>query len=1116
MLPEKHTPLILIVDDEPQARAMMSQIIQHRGYHTAVARSGEEALEYIEHLEPDLVVLDAMLPGIDGFEVCTRIKAQTTGNNTPVLMVTGLRDDQVIQRAFGAGAADYIAKPFQSLELQQRMEQLLRTNQAEKNLRETRERYEALFNRSLDAVYIHDFDGNFIDANGAALQMLGYSHDEILKMNFLTLLPRQQTQQAVHIFETIKAKGFHEDVIEFELKHKSGTFINVQTRTSLIYHHGHPWAIQGIARNTTIRKSMERALRNSEARYRSIIESNADGIVIVDQEGVVHFINPAAEALFGRQADELVGHQFGFPLVIGETAEVEVILPARHQPPNMRIAEMRVVETEWEGQVAYLASLRDISERKQAEEALRENEEQMRLIFEHAPIGMFTTNLEGQFLNVNPAFCQTVGYTSDELLSMNYAEITHPDDVHATHDANRSVLDGHTSYYQIEKRYIRRDRRVVYASLHRSLVRGSEGVALHFIGQSVDITERKHVENVLRQSEERFRLLAENTRDLIALHEPDGTYTYISPSSETLLGYKADELVGLHPHQFIHPDDLKQTLPPSTDIASIGHIISKATYRIRKRSGTYGWFETQAQSIIDETGNFVGLVTSSRDITERKQAEEKLRESERFARSTVDALSAHIAILDKTGTIIAANQAWHQHTSNRVEIGANYLHVCDQSIGQKNNAFSDGIHTVIKGQMQEFTLEYQNNGHWFTARVTRFAGEGPVRVVVSHEDITQLKQVERAEHQQRELAEALLDTAATLSSTLELDEVLKRILVNIERVLPHDMANIMFIEDGVAQIVGSQGYSPGVESRLRLVRVRVQENPTLRHMFTTGQPLIIYDTETASQWSSFVPVNRLRSYAGVPITHGNEVIGFLNLDSTIPGFFSSIDTQRLEVFASQAAIAINNARAYDKAQELAMLEERQRLARDLHDAVTQTVFSASLISESLPRLWDINPDRVRDSLPKMHRLIRGALAEMRSMLLELRPNALLETALPQLLIQLGEALMGRTGMKCDVIIEGQFSLQPQQKIALYRIAQEALNNIFKHSRGTEVFIRLSHNTRHIILQITDNGRGFDPKAVSPGRLGLDIMKERAAEIGAALTIISKPSGGTEITVRIEK
>jgi signal transduction histidine kinase len=173
-----------------------------------------------------------------------------------------------------------------------------------------------------------------------------------------------------------------------------------------------------------------------------------------------------------------------------------------------------------------------------------------------------------------------------------------------------------------------------------------------------------------------------------------------------------------------------------------------------------------------------------------------------------------------------------------------------------------------------------------------------------------------------------------------------------------------------------------------------------------------------------------------------------------------------------------------------------------------------MISEALPRIWNTHPEQVAENLNEIRVLTRGALAEMRALLLELRPGALQETPLPTLLYQLGEALSGRTQIRCQVIVEKDFLLPPQVKIALYRIAQESLNNITKHSRASTIELRLDYSQQEQILrlQVKDDGRGFDLNQVSANRLGLRIMKERAQEIEAQLEVISQPGKGTEITV----
>jgi signal transduction histidine kinase len=201
------------------------------------------------------------------------------------------------------------------------------------------------------------------------------------------------------------------------------------------------------------------------------------------------------------------------------------------------------------------------------------------------------------------------------------------------------------------------------------------------------------------------------------------------------------------------------------------------------------------------------------------------------------------------------------------------------------------------------------------------------------------------------------------------------------------------------------------------------------------------------------------------------------------------------------------------------------LARELHDAVTQTLFSASLIAEAVPAVWEKDPQQGRNLLQELRSLSRGALAEMRTLLLELRPAALVETHLDDLLRQLGEAASGREGIPVNVVVDGKGTLPPEVHIALYRIVQEALNNVVKHARASEVTVRLCYTCaepaegrlrKSVLLSIMDDGRGFDPSQAPHHRLGLEIMQERASAIGARLFIDSRPGEGTQVCVMWEQ
>ncbi|MBK8986638.1 MAG: PAS domain S-box protein [Chloroflexi bacterium] len=202
----------------------------------------------------------------------------------------------------------------------------------------------------------------------------------------------------------------------------------------------------------------------------------------------------------------------------------------------------------------------------------------------------------------------------------------------------------------------------------------------------------------------------------------------------------------------------------------------------------------------------------------------------------------------------------------------------------------------------------------------------------------------------------------------------------------------------------------------------------------------------------------------------------------------------------------------------ATLQERQRLAQNLHDAVNQSLFSASLIAEVLPRLWERDPTEGRQALEDLRRLTRGAMAEMRGLLAELRPLVLTDSELGDLLRQFGDALTGRTNIPVQVTVTGteRGPLPADVQVAFYRVCQEALTNIAKHAGASRVEIDLRYEADAVTLRIRDNGQGFDMAHTPAGHYGLSMMRERAKTIGAELTVASQPGQGAEIVIRWTK
>ena len=209
---------------------------------------------------------------------------------------------------------------------------------------------------------------------------------------------------------------------------------------------------------------------------------------------------------------------------------------------------------------------------------------------------------------------------------------------------------------------------------------------------------------------------------------------------------------------------------------------------------------------------------------------------------------------------------------------------------------------------------------------------------------------------------------------------------------------------------------------------------------------------------------------------------------------------------------MENAHLYEQAEHNAILSERNRLARELHDAVTQTLFSASLIADVTPVIWKRNPEEGLQHLEELRQLTRGALAEMRTLLLEMRPESLNRADLKTLITQLTDAFIGRVRIPVDLQIHGTCDQNQEVKIVFYRVAQEALNNIAKHSGARQVSLHLDCQPGHLHLRIQDDGLGFDSASIPPGHMGVAIMRERASSIGANLTIKSQPDQGTTVTL----
>jgi signal transduction histidine kinase len=260
----------------------------------------------------------------------------------------------------------------------------------------------------------------------------------------------------------------------------------------------------------------------------------------------------------------------------------------------------------------------------------------------------------------------------------------------------------------------------------------------------------------------------------------------------------------------------------------------------------------------------------------------------------------------------------------------------------------------------------------------------------------------------------------------------------------------------------------------------------------------------------------VRSWLAVPLALKERVIGVLSISSREPNAYTLRHANLAMAFAAQAAVAIENARLYEQAQELAALEERQRLARELHDSVTQSLFSMTLMTRALPRMLERDPARAREQIERLNELGQGALAEMRALIFELRPESLENEGLVNAIRKQADALRSRHSLPIDLELGTEPDVSLDTKHALYRIAQEALNNAVKHARAQRLTVRLEESPSAVELEVADDGAGFDPSEPRTGHLGLHTMRERAVAAHGSLAVASAPGKGTRIIARIPR
>ncbi|MBC8231523.1 PAS domain S-box protein [bacterium] len=413
------------------------------------------------------------------------------------------------------------------------------------------------------------------------------------------------------------------------------------------------------------------ALRISEANFKALAENANDGILIGVGEGAHIYANKRAAEITGYSVAELLQtsiKDLAHPDELKELMErykkrlrgepsprqYETVI-IRKDGRSLPI-ELTAAKTDWNGQPADIVILRDVTRRKRAEEELRENEERFRTIFELAPIGIDIVNEEGRALRANLALQNILGFTEEELRAKQFVDYTYPEDVEDSLEAVKSLLNRENDHISLEKRYVRKDGAIIWARTSVAVVRDNRGDFRYFIAMVEDITQRKQMEEVLRESEERFRTIVETAPCLLRIIDTEGNNLYISPNCEEITGYTQEELLETFVW-WIHEDDMPRVREIFERALHEGWGGRNVEYKGVRKNGDLWYASVSWAPFRDKEGKLKGFVVQTSDISKRKQVEEKLRRARQEWENIFQAIGHPTLILDPQHNVIAANRA---------------------------------------------------------------------------------------------------------------------------------------------------------------------------------------------------------------------------------------------------------------------------------------------------------------------------------------------------------------------------------------------------------------------------------------------------------------------------
>jgi PAS domain S-box-containing protein len=960
------------------------------------------------------------------------------------------------------------------------------SKRAEDELRKQKEILQKIFDCTPMMIAFIGVDGRTKLVNREWERTLGWSSEEVItgEMEVLEQLYPDPAYRQEVMNSIARASGEWGD---FKTRVRDGRIIDTRWANVLLS----DGTSIGIGKDITAEKLAETELRESEERYRDLVESSKDLICTHDLQGLVLSTNRAAAVALGYPPKEFpvrmnlrdylapeVRDQFDEYLnTIQNEGFAKGVMVVQTNTGERRFWEYyNTLRTEGVETPIVRGMAHDITERRRAEEALRHAERKYRDIFENAGEGIFQSTPEGRFLAANPELARIHGFDSPEELISSRIDITR--EVYADPERRKEfkhLLDAFGMVRGFEHQVLRKDGSRIWISVNARVVRDEQGSIRYYEGTAQDITDRKQAEEALRESEERYRDLFENAKDAIYVQDLKGTYLSVNRAAENLSGYDRNEIIGKHFEQFVAPEYLPlvctnftKKLVDKEQTAYEVEVITKDGRRVPVELNS---------TLIFKHGVPVGIQGIARDIAERKRAVERLREYEKV----VEGVEEMIAVVDRDYRYLIANRAFLNHRGLKREelVGRLVPELMSAEIFEK--FVKRNLDECFKGNVVKYEVKVPCPIGERDLFVTYFpieGADGVDRVACVLKDITDQKRAQDELRQSEErFSKAFHSSPAALSVGLLEDGKLIEVNDAFLRMTGHKRDEV------IGKTTLELGFWSDSDDRVTMAGM-LQERGA------------VTDFEIDFRKKSGEVRNGLFSVDLIELSGKPCVLGIVQ-DIT-------------ERKRAESALR-NYSRKLIEAQEA----ERQHIARELHDQIGQVLTAIRMNLQTIGNTCVTDESQVL--IDQGITIIDSALDQVRDLSFELRPSLLDGLGLVAALRWYSDQYALRTGINTKTstnLPEGQTRLREELETACFRIVQEALTNVVRHAKAKNVFIDLRKLDHKILLSVRDDGIGFDKRSANGGasaiHLGLRGMKERALALSGTLEIESAPARGTEV------